>query len=782
MGNDTTEKFTSPPRDVAGDQSTGDRLGKYTLLTVLGKGASGVVWSAQEDPPLSRRVAVKILIEGCSPGAAARFQKEGPILAGLRHPGIAEVYDTGKTPQGQPYQVMEYVDGRPLSGAAAGLTEESRLELFASVCDAVAYANSRGVVHRDLKPANVLVTTHNDKPHAKLVDFGAAKELRSVPTDARNVTLEGQAIGTLGYMSPEQAQGLLAAVDRRCDVYALGVMLCELVTGKLPMDFPTGESERQSLLRIATHHGFRKPSKLRRDVPRDLETIVLRATDVSPARRYDNAGEIAADVRNYLAGVRIAGGRDSVWYTAWRDCLSWMQRNTAMTATLLAVLTTLVGVLVHSPILARYTKANMIVDSRIFTPPTSIGELQHARLITLDDETSPEALAQLAKSATSDAALVAALDGVNYEDNGSLRLLHAALIKKLAKAKPDGVLLDIIFRTSRPAEDVFLIEALNELHSASPTIPAVIASSSWAEPGAQPALAPELLKTPGVRWGAVIMNFVQGRDMVSQLAFKYPGQPAQASAFLQTYAAGKQRDALADVTIDVERGGVVLSHWIADSTTTAGRRAVGNETFLKAGGVSRLEPDAGDEGEAAIVADWKVPVPANMDSVTASTWSYAKALQASPEDLAAWCTGRVIVVGDSRAVTPSGKTDLHTFADGRVVPGPSIATLMVEHIARRRPTRVPNTPEAVVILAIAASAGVFIGVKFARRWWALCATLLIAVAACVGLAILAGRALAYECGPLIPSITLLTGALLAAVVFSRFVRVHKHTITLAAQV
>jgi hypothetical protein len=112
----------------------------------------------------------------------------------------------------------------------------------------------------------------------------------------------------------------------------------------------------------------------------------------------------------------------------------------------------------------------------------------------------------------------------------------------------------------------------------------------------------------------------------------------------------------------------------------------------------------------------------------------------------------VIVVGDSRAVTPSGKTDLHTFADGRVVPGPSIATLMVEHIARRRPTRVPNTPEAVVILAIAASAGVFI------------------------------RVLAYECGPLIPSITLLTGALLAAVVFSRFVRVHKHTITLAAQV
>ncbi len=780
MGNDTTEKFTSPPRDVAGDQSTGDRLGKYTLLTVLGKGASGVVWSAQEDPPLSRRVAVKILIEGCSPGAAARFQKEGPILAGLRHPGIAEVYDTGKTPQGQPYQVMEYVDGRPLSGAAAGLTEESRLELFASVCDAVAYANSRGVVHRDLKPANVLVTTHNDKPHAKLVDFGAAKELRSVPTDARNVTLEGQAIGTLGYMSPEQAQGLLAAVDRRCDVYALGVMLCELVTGKLPMDFPTGESERQSLLRIATHHGFRKPSKLRRDVPRDLETIVLRATDVSPARRYDNAGEIAADVRNYLAGVRIAGGRDSVWYTAWRDCLSWMQRNTAMTATLLAVLATLVGVLVHSPILARYTKANMIVDSRIFTPPTSIGELQHARLITLDDETSPEALAQLAKSATSDAALVAALDGVNYEDNGSLRLLHAALIEKLARAKPNGVLLDIIFRTTRPVEDPFLIAALKELEGASPTIPAVIASSSWAEPGAQPALAPELLKTPGVRWGAVIMEFVQGRDMIAQLAFKYPGQPAQASAFLQTYAAGKHRDALADVTIDVERGGVVLSHWVADGATTAGRRAVGHETFLKTGGLSLLKSEAGD-GEGAIIADWKVPVPANLDSVTASTWSYARALQASPEELAAWCEGRVVVVGDARSKTPSGKTDLLTFADGRVIPGPCIATLMVEHLASSRPTRVPNIPEAVVILAIAASAGVFIGMSLAKRWGALWATLLIAVAACVGLAMLAARMLAYECGPLIPSMTLLTGALLAAVVFSRFVRVRTHTITLSAQ-
>ncbi|MBX3359479.1 MAG: serine/threonine protein kinase [Phycisphaeraceae bacterium] len=275
-----------------------NRIGKYQIQRLLGQGGMGAVYLALQDQP-KRTVALK-MIQGAvaTPAALRRFEYESQMLARLRHVGIAQVYEAGTHDDGHsvvPYFAMEYVPGAMTLTAyaeAKKLGVRERLELFLKVCDAVQHGHQRGVIHRDLKPANILVDTGGQP---KIIDFGVA---RSADEQGGEHTIVGQVIGTLQYMSPEQCVGDTQNVDVRSDVYALGVVLYELLTGNVPYDLSQSPLPRAT--RIVCEQAPERPSRVRSELKGDLETIVLKALEKERERRYQSASELAADIGRFL--------------------------------------------------------------------------------------------------------------------------------------------------------------------------------------------------------------------------------------------------------------------------------------------------------------------------------------------------------------------------------------------------------------------------------------------------------------------------------------------------
>lgn len=301
----------------AADEPTlqpGTQLGAYTIRGVLGIGGMGVVYRAEQDRP-HRTVALKVIRRGLGTrGILKRFEHEAEVLGRLLHPGIAQIYEAGTaTVDGreQPFISMELVEGLNLTHYVAKRSPDTnaRLAIFASLCDAVNHAHQRGIIHRDLKPGNILVTERGDP---KVLDFGVARAVHSdlvVTTLRTNI---GQLIGTLAYMSPEQVVGDPADIDIRSDVYSLGVILYELLTGRLPHDL--GSRSIPEAARIIREDRPTKLSHVSRVFRGDLDTIVSKAIEKELPRRYQSAADLAADIRRYLAGEPIQARQDSAWY------------------------------------------------------------------------------------------------------------------------------------------------------------------------------------------------------------------------------------------------------------------------------------------------------------------------------------------------------------------------------------------------------------------------------------------------------------------------------------
>ena len=287
------------------------RIGHYRVVRVVGSGGMGTVYEAEQDSP-RRTVALKVLRPGlASPLLLKRFAQEAEVLGLLHHPGIAQVHEAGIADDGQPFFAMEFVRGPRLDEYARlrGLDTAARLDLVARLCDAVQHAHEQGVVHRDLKPANVLV---EESGQPKVLDFGIARAAGADPRASTAHTETGQLLGTLGYMSPEQVAGSPSTVDSRSDVYALGVILFELLAGRLPYDL-----DRLPLPEVARVIGEREPSRLgslNGLFRGEIETIVARALEKDKGRRYASSAELAADLRRHLAHEPILARPASALY------------------------------------------------------------------------------------------------------------------------------------------------------------------------------------------------------------------------------------------------------------------------------------------------------------------------------------------------------------------------------------------------------------------------------------------------------------------------------------
>jgi eukaryotic-like serine/threonine-protein kinase len=390
------KELFSPPIEL----NLGEQIGPYKLLQKIGEGGMGVVYMAEQSVPVRRKVALKIIKPGTdSRQVLARFAAERQALSMMEHPNIAQVFDAGETESGRPYFAMELVKGRSITHYCQEqqLSIREKLELLMTVCHAIQHAHQKGIIHRDLKPSNVLVTEYDGRPVAKVIDFGVAKAIENPLTEITLFTGFGQIVGTLEYMSPEQSRMNQLDVDVRSDVYSLGVLIYELITGSTPIakerlrtaawdemlriireedpplpstrlsdlereDRDVSESSGQTKGTVRTQgKGTRaERQKLSRLVRGELDWIVMKSLEKDRARRYASPGEMAKDIHSFLTGDVVSACPPSMLYRLQK---TFKRHKLAVLTTGLVALSLILGLTGTTWQAWRATKAERIANA-----------------------------------------------------------------------------------------------------------------------------------------------------------------------------------------------------------------------------------------------------------------------------------------------------------------------------------------------------------------------------------------------------------------------------------
>jgi WD40 repeat protein/tRNA A-37 threonylcarbamoyl transferase component Bud32 len=350
-------------------EGPGTQISRYKLLQKIGEGGFGVVYMAEQEKPVRRRVALKIIKPGMdTKQVIARFEAERQALALMDHPNVARVLDAGETDAGRPYFVMELVRGVPITEYCDKneLPTDERLKLFATVCRGVQHAHQKGIIHRDLKPSNIMVTLHDGAPVPKVIDFGVSKAISQQLTEKTLFTNYGQMLGTPQYMSPEQAEMSGLDIDTRSDVFSLGVLLYELLTGTTPLEArqlrTAGYAEIQRLIReeepprpstrlstlgdqatIIAKHRSSDPRRLRESFRGELDWIVMKSLEKERTRRYESPNSLAADVERFLTGHTVEAHPPSLAYRLRKFVRRYRVAVVAATAVLTAMALGIVG-------------------------------------------------------------------------------------------------------------------------------------------------------------------------------------------------------------------------------------------------------------------------------------------------------------------------------------------------------------------------------------------------------------------------------------------------------
>jgi CHASE2 domain-containing sensor protein len=669
----------------------------------------------------------------------------------LRHPNIVTIHDSGLT-SGRYYYVMEYVHGQPLHDYLSShpLTVDQKLRLFATICSALVHAHQHGVIHRDLKPGNILIDARGE-PH--VVDFGLAKTSPvSALRDGSPVTATSQFLGTLAYASPEQTLGAPEMVDARSDVYSLGVVLFEMLTGQLPYRIT---SDMVASLQTVRDAAPARPSSLNRELNTELDTITLRALSKEPMRRYQTVADLGADIERYLAGEPILARRDSITYIIRKRSTAMMRRHQLTMMASVALLATMfmwvfagdIFTFWQWPLGAFESLASRMATPAVFGTPAG-ASFEDIRLIAINDDTA----ARINEMAQSEG-----FTDVNESTWRSVRRLHGRLMTRLAQAGINGLVWDISFPVSEPYNKDFVagVTALREAN-----VNPVIGVDSWSmrDNYTPELMAPDILAT-GVEWGVTTI----GSDPVvfwrSHLIVHRSESIQMPGLALAGVAAARYPDKQPDYIVDSAAEIVYVRYLPRRENETSSSEPIPWNHFELSSvrPLLKLKPEEvqsglkiGDQrGEFAFV----LPDDATMARVRTP---YHEAFFMDAEALKQRFGGKMVIVADQRSEPTT--TDWADAPDGRRVHGAWAHAATMDALHRKVVTlRHARGLKYFLILLFGAVAGVLAAHRVPLRFFSISWRLAAGLAAFIAFGLVLFRMSSDICSPVLPFTTMVLG-------------------------